>query len=306
MNLKENPKFNKNPRRSAPILVIGSTCVDLIINVDHLPTTEEDIHPTGQTMALGGCAFNVANILRQTEADFTFISPVGSGLYGDYVEKKLKEKGFPVHVKLPGENGCCYCLVEAGGERTFMSLHGVEYSFRKEWMTPFRASDYSMVYICGLEVEEPTGEELVSWLEENPGPEIYFAPGPRFARIPDDRMDRLFALSPVLHINETESCQMSGCTDAKSAARFLRGKTGNTVIITLGSDGTCCLEPEGEPYLVPGTPATVVDTIGAGDSHIGALLSGLQRGMDLQSAVQWANKIAAAVVSVQGASLPES
>lgn len=39
------------------ILIIGSTCVDIIINVDHLPKTEEDIHPFSQSMALGGCAY---------------------------------------------------------------------------------------------------------------------------------------------------------------------------------------------------------------------------------------------------------
>lgn len=36
------------------ILIIGSTCVDIIINVDHLPKTEEDIHPFSQSMALAG------------------------------------------------------------------------------------------------------------------------------------------------------------------------------------------------------------------------------------------------------------
>ena len=48
-----------------PILVIGSTCVDIIINIHHLPVTEENIRPASQSMAMGGCAFNVANILRQ-------------------------------------------------------------------------------------------------------------------------------------------------------------------------------------------------------------------------------------------------
>lgn len=37
-----------------PALIIGSTCVDVIINIHHLPKTEEDIHPTSQSMAIGG------------------------------------------------------------------------------------------------------------------------------------------------------------------------------------------------------------------------------------------------------------
>lgn len=121
------------------ILIIGSTCVDIIINVDHLPKTEEDIHPFSQSMALGGCAYNAANIIRQFGAPHTFISPVGTGVYGDYVRKELKQKGVPVLADVPDqENGCCYCLVERGGERTFMSLHGAEYTFSRTWWNPLR------------------------------------------------------------------------------------------------------------------------------------------------------------------------
>ena len=50
-----------------PALIIGSTCVDVIINIHHLPKTEEDIHPTSQSMAIGGCAFNADVYKRQTE-----------------------------------------------------------------------------------------------------------------------------------------------------------------------------------------------------------------------------------------------
>ena len=215
-----------------PILVIGSTCVDIIINIHHLPVTEENIRPTSQSMALGGCAFNAANILRQAGAEFTFISPVGGGVYGDYVGKCLAERGFPIQVRVPErENGCCYCLVEEGGERTFMSYHGVEYTFKKEWMAGCRAQDYGMVYVCGLEVEEDTGEELVDWLAENPGPEIFFAPGPRVGRIPRERLERLLSLHPVLHINEQESRILSGCEDVRQAAEQIRERTGNSVIV---------------------------------------------------------------------------
>ena len=51
-----------------PALIIGSTCVDVIINIHHLPKTEEDIHPTSQSMAIGGCAFNAAYMVRLLNA----------------------------------------------------------------------------------------------------------------------------------------------------------------------------------------------------------------------------------------------
>ena len=72
-----------------PALIIGSTCVDVIINIHHLPKTEEDIHPTSQSMAIGGCAFNAAYMVRLLNAPHTFITPVGGGTYGDYVAKLM-------------------------------------------------------------------------------------------------------------------------------------------------------------------------------------------------------------------------
>ena len=159
------------------VLVIGSTCVDVIINLERLPKTGEDLHPKSQSLAMGGCAYNVANILRQAGASFTFATPVGSGIYGDYVASHLKASGFFTPVpRQEEENGCCYCLVEESGERTFLSCHGPEYSFQKEWLDSLDLAGYSMVYICGLEVEAPTGKNLVNFLEENRHMEIYFAP----------------------------------------------------------------------------------------------------------------------------------
>ncbi len=287
------------------ILVLGSTCVDLILNIDHMPVIEENIKPTAQTMGLGGCAFNVADVLRRTGADFSFVTPVGSGLFGDYVEKLLSERGFPIYVKLPEENGCCYCLVEPGGGHSFLAYHGAEYTFKKEWMDPFDAEDYGMVYVCGIEIAECGGEDMVSWLEENPGPQVVFAPAPHIGSIDPGLVERLISLHPILHLNRTESAVMSGYDDIYDAAYALRRRTGNAVIITLGSEGALCLEPEGEPYIIPAEKAEVVDTIGAGDAHCGALMSALQRGLAMRDAVVYANKIAAGVVSVRGASLPE-
>lgn len=288
------------------ILVIGSTCVDIIINIDHLPKTEEDIHPFSQSMALGGCAYNAASIIRLFGAPHTFISPVGTGVYGDYVRKELKKKGFPLLAEVTDqENGCCYCLVEQSGERTFMSLHGAEYTFNKTWMEPFEQDKFDMTYVCGLEIEEPTGNELLSYLESHREQQLFYAPGPRGILIEKEKTDRILDLHPVLHINEAEACALSGCSSAKEAANALFQRTENTVIITLGKNGACCLEQDGSFYQVPAFPAQIVDTVGAGDSHIGAVMACVSLGYNMKEALYAAGRVSAAVVSVKGASLSE-
>ena len=289
-----------------PALIIGSTCVDVIINIDHLPVTEEDIHPTSQSMAIGGCAYNVSAMVRLLHAPHTFITPVGGGTYGDYVAKLLTEAGIPISIRIPEkENGCCYCLVEAGGERTFMSYHGVEYTFQKEWMKPYDSGNFGLTYVCGLEIEEPTGINLIEYLEENPSLEVFYAPGARISYMDPKLTDRMLALHPILHINEQEAAFMSKKDSFEEAAGFLHDITGNTVIITLGQQGCYCMEKDGTHYLIPSIPVEhVEDTIGAGDAHAGAVIACLTNGMTLCDSIAYANKAAAAVVGVKGASLP--
>lgn len=289
------------------VLVIGSTCVDVILRVDHLPRTEENIHPESQRFAIGGCAYNVANILGRGGADMTFITPVGrKGVFGPFVREALTPLGFATMIDLPEEqNGCCYCFVEKNGERTFASVHGAEYTFDPAWMAPYENQSYDYGYVCGLEVEERTGNQLVSWLENAKIGTLVYAPGPRGMRVKKELTDRLYALHPILHVNAGEARALSGCEDLDAALRTLHGLTGNTVIATMGAGGVRCLE-DGRLYTVPSVPAErVVDTIGAGDSHIGATLLGFCRGMTLEECLAMANGVSAAVVATSGATLSD-
>lgn len=289
------------------VLVIGSTCVDVILRVDHLPRTEENIHPESQRFAIGGCAYNVANILGRAGADMTFVTPVGrKGVFGPFVREALEPLGFATMIDLPEEqNGCCYCFVERNGERTFASVHGAEYTFDPAWMTPWEDKSFDYGYVCGLEVEERTGEALVSWLENARIGTLLYAPGPRGVRVRKELTDRLYALHPVLHVNAGEAMALSGCADLDDALRALHQLTGNTVIATMGADGVRCLEG-GSLYTVPAVPAAhVADTIGAGDSHAGATLLGLCRGMPLRNSLSMANGVSSAVVQTCGATLSD-
>lgn len=286
-------------------LVIGATVLDIIIQIDHLPKTSEDIHIKGQRMALGGCAYNAADMLRKFEIPYTLLSPIGTGRYAQIVETMLQEKGMVSSVKLDtDDNGFCLCMVEKDGERTFVVYHGVEYGFKKEWVPTNLKDDYDSVYISGFEVEETDGYEIVEFIEENPQYQIFFAPGPRLSKIEEEKLDRIFARNPIVHLNEEESLELSKQTNYEDAARCISILTNNAVVITLGSRGAYYYQ-DGKGKLVEGTKADVVDTIGAGDSHIGTIMSSLKLGYDMQGAVERANKISAAVVGVQGSSLSQ-
>ena len=294
------------------ILVIGSTVADVIIRLDHLPVTCEDVHVLSQSLSLGGCAYNVFHIIRHFGVPCTLFSPIGTGVYGDFVRSQLAAQGITSPIPTPDrDNGCCYCFVEAGGERTFISHHGAEYIFERGWLEALDPAEIGAVYLCGLEIEEPSGDVLLDFLEAHPGLPLYFAPGPRITKIPRERMERLFALRPILHLNEAEALsaarefapQAAGGS-VQEAAAALCGLTGSAVIVTLGKQG-CWYHTPDEQGLVPGVTVRTLDTIGAGDSHIGAVMAERFSGASWPQALERANRVAAAVVSVSGTQLSD-
>lgn len=287
------------------IAMIGSCVADVIIHLPHLPLRQEDINITSQQLSLGGCAFNAAYMLKLFQIPHLLCTPIGSGIYGDFVKNQLKQLQcktfFP---QTPQENGCCYCFVEEDGERTFVSHHGAEYQFQKEWFAMLDQQDIDMVYICGLEIEEESGQYIIDYLKRHPRLKIYFACGPRVAYIKEERLSALFDLHCILHLNEEEARILTSQNDIETAAKHLHAKTHSDVMITLGDQGCYCYEKE-TGFLIPSVQKTAIDTIGAGDAHIGTIMALHALGYDNNTAIKAANSISGAVVSTNGALLTE-
>lgn len=284
-------------------LVIGATMLDIVANLDSLPVRGGDAYIKQQEMMLGGCAYNVASILKHFNIPNTLFAPIGSGMYASFIENKLKEEGYSSPIKsIDMDNGYSMCIVEADGERTFITLSGIECYFRKEWFDSLDINLYDKVYISGYELEGEGGNVILDFLEDNKDLEIYYAPGPRINYISEDIHKRLFKLSPIIHLNEKEIMEYTKESGYEEATNTLRNLTNNTVILTLGDKGAYYSSREKEGF-ISSKASRVLDTIGAGDSHIGTIIACLSKDKNLEFAIEQANKIAAKVVSVKGSTL---
>ena len=289
------------------VMCIGSTCVDIILELDFIPKASEDQNLKSQTMRVGGCAYNVASILQQAGAEPLLVTPVGlDGVYGPFALKAIEEMGFRGPVKLKGkENGCCYCLVDNSGERTFLALHGVEYSFNPNNVEE-DISDIEYIYFCGLEVEEKDGDTLIDYLSSQDA-NLFYAPGSRGPYIINDKHERIYALNPILHLNEDEAFALSGLhkeiNTVEEATLKLQEKTHNIIFVTLGPKGALALDKNGEFHYQKGIKTIVKDTIGAGDSHAGAVLTALSNDFSLDDTLMFANEISSHVVAIEGSHL---
>lgn len=298
------------------ILLVGAAIVDQMMWIERLPLSGEDIPCSGVRTTTGGCAFNAASTLHNMGVPFDLCINVGTGMYADKIKEGLYQLGAQsVMPDLQEDNGYCLSLIEKSGERTFITVTGAENHFSAERLSAIPMDGYDMIYVAGYQLAGDCGDILTNWLETCVGKQIFLAPGPAILLIPKERMQHLLGLHPVVHLNEKEvldfyrvygqedeaavEASTEAAQEVKTAAAFLAGKTSNTVIVTMGRDGTLFIE-NGKFYKVPSEKTVVKDTVGAGDSHIAGVMGCLARGYALEDAVRMANRIAAQVVGTEG------
>jgi fructokinase len=102
-------------------------------------------------------------------------------------------------------------------------------------------------------------------------------------RAPHDDLDRVGALArgaSVLKVNHEEAIRLArgASGDPETNARAIAAGTGVPMVcVTAGGEGAGLLN-DGEWVHVPGRAITVVDTVGAGDAFLAALVDGLLAG----------------------------
>ena len=282
-------------------LVIGAAIVDMVMQVDRIPKSGEDVIGKDTKVMVGGCAYNVASTMHNLDCDHDLCVPVGNGMYASIVRKKLLENGYPILIQDDtDDNGFCLCLVEKNGERTFITVQGVEGNFKTSWFDTLDMNDYDNIYLAGYQVCDHNGSVVAQWMRTLENKTIYFAPGPVICDIDPETMTQLMKLNPILHLNEKELFDFTKETDLDTALHTLYRKNHNLIIVTLGSRGAAYYDGT-HITTSPSVPVSVVDTIGAGDSHIGAIISGISKGLSIQDSIKTANKVSACIVGIQGA-----
>lgn len=254
-------------------LVLGAAIVDIIMKIPKLPKSGEDVLCTERKVTVGGCAYNVANILRGFNVEHDLFVPIGSGMYADIIRKTLNEDGYDVLISdSEMDNGYCLCLVEDDGERTFITVKGIEGLHKKEWFNSLNMSKYENIYVAGYQLCEDKDDIIANWLIEQKGKNIFFAPGPVINDIDKNTMRKIFSTNPILHLNEKEALDFTKKDNVEESILSLYELTKNIVFITVGERGTVLYDGQ-EIVHIKGERVNVVDTIGAGDSHIGAIIS---------------------------------
>ncbi|PHM30631.1 ribokinase [Xenorhabdus innexi] len=290
--------------RMGKLTVMGSINVDHILNLKSFPQPGETVQGTEYQVAFGGKGANQAVAAGRCGADITFIACVGQDEVGESVRQQLVKDNINISAidAITGETtGVALIFVNQLGENVIGISAGANGA-----LTPTYLHRHEQVIkdadalLLQLEIPLDTVQFAAEVAKKydtkvilNPAPAQYIS-------------DQLLSLVDIITPNETEAEYLTGVSvindaGAEKAAQLLHNKGIETVIITLGSRGVWHSEKGKQGKVVPGFQVKAIDTIAAGDTFNGALVTGLLEGKEILSAIRFAHAAAAIAVTRRGA-----
>ncbi|GKX61191.1 ribokinase [Leminorella grimontii] len=285
------------------LAVLGSINADHILNVQEFPRPGETITGQGYRISFGGKGANQAVAAGRSGADITFIACVGEDDVGRQVRRQLEQDNIdvaPVEAIASTHTGVAMIFVNGHGENVIAIDAGANAAVTPDYLNRYRQRIVEADALL-MQLETPL-ETIVAAakLAKEHGTTVALNPAPAQA-LPDELLSRIDIITP----NETEAERLTGIAvtgeeEANRAAAVLHAKGIRTVIITLGSRGAW-VSVEGEGQLVKGFRVEPVDTIAAGDTFNGAMMTALLEGCALLDAVRFGHAAAAIAVTRPGA-----
>jgi fructokinase len=289
----------------ARVLVVGEALID-VIRVGNRSRE----HP-------GGSPANVALGLGRLGVATSFLTALGRDARGSLIAERLEEANvtlLPESWSLPHTSSAT-ATIAADGSAT--------YDFGITWQLPEHIDipPVRHVHVGSISAFLKPGSDTVEQLVEVLRPEatVSFDPNIRADLVGDHadavaRFERLAQLADIVKLSDEDASFLYPHLNAEEAARAI-ASAGALVAVTKGAAGSILASEDAEIVVEP-IPVQVVDTVGAGDSYMAALLSRLldadahsirdHSQVDLAAAGEFAARAAAITVSRAGAEPPRS
>ncbi|MFP4290913.1 MAG: ribokinase [Cyclobacteriaceae bacterium] len=285
------------------LVVVGSTNMDLIVRLSHLPQPGETVGDAEFSQAHGGKGANQAVAAARAGARVGFISSVGNDLFGKSMLQEFGKDGINTDYVMQSADkasGTAFIWVDAKGENSIAVSPGANYALTPDYIDEcrFMISSADLI-LLQLEIPFETVEYLLE-LARDLGKKVILNPAPA-RKLERKHLKQLFCLV----VNETEASLISGMPvsskeEAMAAAEALLQMGPQLVIVTLGSKGLYYLSRR-EKGSVEAYRVQAVDTTAAGDVFCGVLAASLLQQMKLTEAIKHANAAAALSVTRHGA-----
>lgn len=285
------------------LVVLGSINADHILNIEHFPRPGETVLGQQYKVAFGGKGANQAVAAGRSGADISFIACVGQDDIGERICQQLSSDNIDTQAigVIEGQTtGVALIFVNQDGENVIGISAGANAAVTPDYLSRHQKLIENADALL-MQLESPLETVIAAAkLARQHNTQVILNPAPA-SELPDELLSNIDVITP----NETEAEKLTGIAvkddiSAQRAAEILHQKGIKTVLITLGSRGVW-LSQNQQGKTIPGFKVKAVDTIAAGDTFNGALVTALLEGVEIHAAVRFAHAAAAIAVTREGA-----
>ena len=270
----------------------------------------------------GGAPANVAVALSRLEVNVNFISKVGSDFFGRYLKNKLEKENVNaknIFFTNKAKTGITFVTIDSEGDRSF-NFYGnpsADRLLKKEEVYKKLFKENNIFHFGAISlIEEPArnATKYALKLAEENDLIISFDPNLRFSLWPNrneakEQLNSVLNKCDILKVSKEELEFISSKKEIEKGLEIIKSKYNISLIfITVGGKGAYFYKDK--LGYVPGNEVEVVDTIGAGDSFLAAILYNINKfdksiddlSVDiLEEITEFANLAASLTVTKRGA-----
>lgn len=288
---------------AANLVVIGSLNVDLIAQVEHLPSPGETVVARNLVKRFGGKGGNQALAAARHGAQVMFLGNLGDDPDGRDYRNHLRREGVNCSAlnTIRGVTGCAYITVDQAGENQIVVIPGANGALTGPSIKMQRARiAVAKALLLQLEIPLEAAVDAIRIANESKVA-VVLNPSPVAKAFPwgDVKLD-------VVIVNDPEAREIFDLSPAAAAQHHdswkerLTAKRIRHIIITRGGSPTLHISKSGVEE-IPAHPVQPIDTVGAGDTFAGVFTTHFAEGAEIDEAIRWANTAAALSTLKQGA-----
>ncbi|WP_106744878.1 carbohydrate kinase family protein [Yoonia maritima] len=287
--------------------------------IDMLPRQTE-AGETAFAPHAGGAVFNTAVALGRLDTPVQFFSGLSSDLFGDILRDQLAKSNVDSSPAAISDRPTTLAFVTLTDGHASYAFYDENTAGRMLSVDDLPPSGPDALFFGGISlVVEPCGAAYEAlMLREAPTRVTMIDPNIRPGFITDEesyraRLTRMLGAADIIKTSDEDLEWITGNTDAQA---LLASTGAKIVLLTRGSEGVTVVTATGS-FDVPAQKATVIDTVGAGDTFSAGFLSEMdKRGLltketitkatqdDLNAATAFGARVAAITVSRAGANPP--
>jgi len=270
--------------RPVPVVVVGEALLDVLVTAD------------GSRQRPGGSCLNVAVGLHRLGVPVTLMTSYGDDEGGRTLAEHLA--GVEV-VRVEGPTSRAIAELDEHGQAS--------YHFDLTWdlgtATP-RIPASSHLHVGSLGAAVPPGSATVLQLVRDHPATTSFDPNCRPGFTMRDRVEQLVALSDLVKLSDEDAASLYPRRAIEDVAQEWLARGPELVVVTRGADGAEGWTRDAYEHVPAPAGPPVVDTVGAGDAFMSALISAWLERRGLREVLEHAALAARITCGREGAQPP--